>query len=121
MFIGSVWMEALGVGGPPGHEVNVLKVRFTPGARTYWHSHPRGQVLHIADGVGRVQERGGHVHEIRQGDTVVTDAEVWHWHGSTPTTFMTNIAVQGSGEHGKAATWGEPVTDEEYTASPVAD
>lgn len=121
MFIGSVWMEALGVGGPPGHEVNVLKVRFSPGARTHWHSHPRGQVLHIADGVGRVQERGGHVHEIRQGDTVVTDAEVWHWHGSTPTTFMTNIAVQGSDEHGKAATWGEPVTDEEYTASPVAD
>ena len=118
MFTGAVWMEPLATGGVPGGELQILKVRFSPGARTHWHSHPRGQVLHIADGVGRVQERGEAVHEIGQGDTVATQADVWHWHGAGPTTFMTNIAIQGVDSHGRGAIWGDPVTDDEYGVPP---
>ena len=120
MFTGRVWMDALAVGPTEDHHVHVLKVRFSPGARTHWHSHPRGQILHIAGGVGRVQERDGGVEEIRAGDTVVTGAQAWHWHGAGPTTFMTNIAVQEADEHGRGAIWGEPVTDDEYGVQPTA-
>ena len=120
MFTGQVWMDGLATSTEP-HTVQVLKVRFSPGARTHWHAHPHGQILHIADGTGRIQERGGHVHEIGEGDTVVTGSDVWHWHGAGPTTFMTNIAVQQSDEHGKAAIWGDPVTDEEYAAEPATN
>ncbi len=118
MFTGQVWMDPLAVGGDDDHRVQFLKVRFSPGARTAWHSHPVGQILHIVDGKGRIQERGGHVHEVGQGDTVVTEPAVWHWHGATPTTFMTNLAVQGMDEHGNGAVWGEHVTDDEYAVEP---
>lgn len=121
MFTGDVWMESLAVGGDDAHKVNFLKVRFSPGARTAWHSHPVGQILHIADGVGRIQERGGHVHEVRQGDTVVAGPTVEHWHGAGPTTFMTNLAIQGEDAHGVAAVWGEHVTDDEYAVEPTRD
>jgi quercetin dioxygenase-like cupin family protein len=119
MFTGAVWMDTLAVGGTGDHHVHVLKVRFSPGARTHWHTHPRGQILHISDGVGRIQERGDAVHEIRSGDTVSTGADVWHWHGAGPTSWMTNIAVQEADEHGRGAIWGDPVTDNEYGAPPL--
>ena len=70
----------------------MLKVHFTPGGRTAWHSHPVGQVLYVLDGVGRVQERGGPLFEIRGGDSVVTGPGVWHWHGASPEGFMTHVA-----------------------------
>jgi quercetin dioxygenase-like cupin family protein len=121
MFTGDVWMESLAVGGGDAGKIHLLKVRFSPGARTAWHSHPVGQILHIFDGVGRIQERGGHVHEIRQGDTTVTEPAVWHWHGAGPTTFMTNLAIQQEDAHGAPAIWGEHVTDEEYAVEPTRD
>src|SRR5438067_9092247 len=70
MFTGNVWIEQLAISDSVG--VHTLKVRFTPGARTAWHSHPRGQILHVVDGVGRTQERGGALTEMRQGDSVIT-------------------------------------------------
>ena len=90
-------------------------VSFEPGARTAWHTHPRGQVLIVTMGVGRVQRRGGPVEEIRPGDVVWTPPGVEHWHGAAPTTAMTHIAIQEALD-GKAVEWMEKVTDEQYDA-----
>jgi quercetin dioxygenase-like cupin family protein len=95
------------MGGASGMQVS--SVHFSPGARTAWHAHPGGQTLHVTEGVGRVQERGGPVEEIRAGETVIAEAGEWHWHGGAPHHFMTHIAVY-EGE----AEWGDHVTDDEY-------
>ena len=88
-------------------------VTFEPCARTDWHSHPMGQTLLVTSGFGYVQERGGQLHEIRQGDIAWTPADVIHWHGASPNTAMAHIALSERVE-GKAVTWGAKVTDQEY-------
>ena len=109
-FAGEVWIDHL---ARPGEltSLSVQRVYFTPGARTPWHAHPRGQIIHVIAGVGRVQERGGAVRVIRAGDTVVAPAGEWHWHGATPDTAMTMIAVQGADETGAVVQWGDPVSE----------
>jgi quercetin dioxygenase-like cupin family protein len=88
-------------------------VTFEAGARSAWHTHPRGQTLIVTSGVGRVQIEGGPVEEIRPGDVVSIPPRKRHWHGAAPTTAMTHIAIQ---EHldGKVVEWMEKVTDEQY-------
>ncbi|MCZ3379916.1 MULTISPECIES: (R)-mandelonitrile lyase [Rhizobium] len=90
-------------------------VTFEPGARTAWHTHPRGQTLIVTVGLGLVQREGGPVEEIRPGDVVWFEPNEKHWHGASPTTAMTHIAIQ---EHldGKVVDWLEHVTDEQYHA-----
>lgn len=90
-------------------------VTFEPCARTDWHSHPMGQTLIVVSGRGYVQEQGGPLHEIRQGDIAWTPADVIHWHGAAPDTAMAHIALSERVE-GKAVTWGAKVTDEQYGA-----
>ncbi len=109
-FTGDVWMDRIAEPSQAS-PIAMLRVRFSPGARTAWHAHPRGQILHVVDGAGLVQERGGQVREIRPGDTVWTGAGEWHWHGAGPGTFMTHIAVQQAVD-GVTAEWGEHVTGE---------
>ncbi len=89
------------------------QVRFQPGARSAWHTHPLGQILIVTDGVGWVQQWGGPVEVIRKGDVVWIPAGVKHWHGATPTTTMTHIAFQEQ-LNGRAVDWLEKVTDEQY-------
>ncbi|GES53117.1 hypothetical protein Rhsp01_57300 [Rhizobium sp. NBRC 114257] len=90
-------------------------VTFEPSARTAWHTHPRGQTLIVTAGLGLVQREGGPVEEIRPGDVVWFEPNEKHWHGASPTTAMTHIAIQ---EHldGKVVDWLEHVTDEQYHA-----
>ena len=88
-------------------------VTFEPGARTAWHTHPLGQTLVVTAGCGRAQRWGGTIEEIRPGDVVWFPPGEKHWHGASPTTAMTHIAVQESLE-GKAVDWMEKVTDEQY-------
>ncbi|MFD3840690.1 cupin domain-containing protein [Streptomyces sp. NPDC058642] len=92
-------------------------VRFTPGARTNWHSHALGQVLHVTDGVGLVGTRDGDVVRISAGDTITCPAGEEHWHGATDTTFMAHLAIVVGDGAGDGASWLEPVTDEEYAAA----
>lgn len=113
-FRGEVFADALVPGDNTPGSIAMLKVRFSPGARTHWHSHPAGQALHVVDGVGRVQDRGEPVREIRSGDSVDVRPGVWHWHGAGPDTFMSHIAVQIGDAEGVYTLWGDPVTDEEY-------
>ena len=88
-------------------------VTFEPGARTAWHTHPLGQILIVTAGSGRVQREGGPVEEIRPGDVVWFEPGEKHWHGASPTTAMTHIAIQEALD-GKAVDWMEKVTDEQY-------
>lgn len=88
-------------------------VTFEPGARTVWHTHPLGQMLIVTAGLGWVQREGGPVEEIRPGDVVWFPPELKHWHGASPTTAMTHIAVQES-VNGKNVDWLEKVSDDQY-------
>lgn len=90
-------------------------VTFEPSARTAWHSHPLGQTLIVTAGCGRVQSWGGPVEEIRPGDVISIPPGEKHWHGASPTTAMTHIAIQEYLD-GRAADWLEKVSDEQYLA-----
>jgi quercetin dioxygenase-like cupin family protein len=115
-FTGQVWIESVAVADRDPQHLQVLKVHFSPGARTAWHSHPAGQVLHVLEGTGRVQERGEPLVELREGETAVTAPDVWHWHGSSPGHSMIHLAIQQPGPEGAPTQWGEHVTDAEYNA-----
>lgn len=86
---------------------------FEPGARTAWHTHPLGQTLIITAGVGLIQQWGGSIREMKQGDVVWIPPGVKHWHGATATTGMTHIAIAEQLD-GKGAHWMEKVSDEQY-------
>jgi quercetin dioxygenase-like cupin family protein len=90
-------------------------VTFEQGARTAWHAHPLGQILIVTAGCGRVQRWGAPVEEIRPGDVVWFAPGEKHWHGASPMTAMTHIAIQEALD-GKSADWMEHVTDEQYGA-----
>jgi quercetin dioxygenase-like cupin family protein len=113
-FIGDVWVDRL-AGGEPNSHIRVNIVRFAPGARNAWHAHALGQTLHVTDGVGRVQARGGEIQEIREGDTIWTPPGEWHWHGAAPEHFMTHLAMwEAPSDDSAESEWGDPVPDEEY-------
>lgn len=92
-FTGQVFVDELVIASPPSR-LRAFSVHFTPGARSAWHSHPYGQILHVIEGVGRVQAEGAPPREIRPGDTVLTLPGEYHWHGAAPGHFMTHIAMQ---------------------------
>jgi len=112
-FTGTVWVDQIAVATAPSR-LRSNSVHFAPGARTAWHRHPYGQILHITEGIGRVQERGGPVLVVRAGDTVVTQPGEWHWHGAAPGNFMTHIGMHEADTDGTDATWGDHVPDDEY-------
>ena len=92
-------------------------VTFEPGARTNWHTHPRGQTLIVTAGAGRACVEGGAVQTIRAGDIVRFEPNVRHWHGAAPDTAMSHIAIQEDGDDGPATAWTDDrVTDEQYGA-----
>lgn len=88
-------------------------VTFEPGARSAWHIHPAGQHLLVTAGVGRTGEWEGKVEEIKAGDVIWCPPKVKHWHGASPTTAMTHIAVTET-RNGKSVEWMEKATDEQY-------
>ncbi|MDQ1722946.1 MAG: hypothetical protein QOI26_2680 [Pseudonocardiales bacterium] len=113
MFTGDVWFDVIVAGEAPSR-VRVNTVRFAPGSRTAWHSHAVGQTLHVTEGVGLVQSRGGDIIEMRPGDSVWTPPDQWHWHGAAAGNFMTHLAIWEAPESGAESEWGELVTDAEY-------
>jgi quercetin dioxygenase-like cupin family protein len=113
-FTGTVWQDPIIAAEAPARIV-AARVSFEPGARTNWHTHPLGQTLYVISGIGRFQTKGGPVQEIRPGDVVWIPPGEKHWHGGSPTSGMTHIAMQESLE-GNYSSWMEPVTDAEYSA-----
>ena len=118
-FTGAVYLDAVAIPSGPSR-LQAMSVHFTPGARTAWHTHPNGQTLYVTEGVGRAQRRGGPIEVIRPGDRVFFEPGEEHWHGAGPDRFMTHIAMQEVDEAGSAATWGEQVSEEEYSAAPAS-
>ena len=113
-FTGQVRIDTLFNPAAPDR-VQGASVTFEPGARTAWHTHPLGQTLIVTAGLGRVQRAGGPVEEIRPGDVVCFAPGERHWHGASPGTAMTHIAIQEV-KDGKVVDWLEQVTDADYGA-----
>src|SRR5438874_499565 len=111
-FTGTVRIDPL-FQAPEPARVACASVTFEPSARTAWHTHPLGQTLIVTSGLGWVQRSGGPIEEIRPGDVVWFPPNEKHWHGATPTTAMTHIAIQEALD-GKVVDWMEKVSDQEY-------
>jgi quercetin dioxygenase-like cupin family protein len=113
-FTGAVRIDPLFQAYDPARAVGA-SVTFEPGARTAWHTHPVGQMLIVTAGCGLAQHWGGPSEEIRAGDVIWFPPGEKHWHGATPTTAMTHIAIQEQLD-GKTVDWMEKVSDEQYRA-----
>ena len=96
--------------------VTINTVCFAPGARTYWHSHEKGQVIFVLAGRGLVQAEGGPAFTLRAGDTVWAPPGERHWHGATGESFIAHTAISLG-----ATSWGEPVSDEEHGVAVTAN
>ncbi|MGF1477692.1 MAG: cupin domain-containing protein [Geminicoccaceae bacterium] len=116
-FTGTVWQDPVIQAQEPAR-VWVARVTFEPGARTYWHTHPLGQTLHVLSGVGRVQSDGGPVHELLPGDTVWIKPDEKHWHGAAPNNLMTHMAIHEA-KDGSYIDWLEEVSDGDYNRAPA--
>ena len=117
-FTGKVRLEPLFRSTAPGR-VQGASVTFEPAARSAWHSHPVGQTLIVTAGRGFVQSWEGPVVEIHPGDVVSCPPGEKHWHGATPDSAMTHIAIQEELD-GKVVTWMEKVSDDIYRRLPSA-
>lgn len=111
-FSGAVRVDPL-FEAPDPARVRGAHVTFEPGARTAWHTHPLGQTLIVTSGLGRVQRSGGPIEEIRPGDVVWFSPGEKHWHGASPATAMTHIAIQEA-LNGSLVDWMERVSDAQY-------
>ncbi|MAU01058.1 MAG: cupin [Anaerolineaceae bacterium] len=111
-FTGSVRVDPLFDAPAPARALGAY-VTFEPGARTAWHTHPLGQTLIVTAGYGRIQRWGDPVEEIQPGDVVWFEPGEKHWHGASPTTAMTHIAIVEKSEAGTVE-WLEHVSDEQY-------
>ena len=112
-FTGTVWFNNL----VPADEVlntQIGNVIFEPGARNYWHTHPGGQILIATAGVGYYQEKGKPVQILHVGDVVKISPDIVHWHGASPDSTFTHIAVNSNTQNG-IVHWLDKVTDEEYS------
>lgn len=110
-FTGEVWRNLIHSGDEQSRAtVNI--VRYAPGARSAWHSHPNGQTLLVVDGRGQTQARGGEILEIRPGDSVYTPPGEWHWHGAHPDHVLAHYSVTealGPDQEGPEVIWGAHV------------
>ena len=113
-FTGQVSVEEL-ITSPEPMNLTVFRVHFAAGARTAWHTHPQGQILHIESGLGWFQREGEKILEIKPGDTIYIPPLERHWHGASADHSMAHMAIQRL-EDGVSATWFEPVSDEDYRA-----
>jgi quercetin dioxygenase-like cupin family protein len=111
-FTGTVRIDPLFQANAPARVVGA-SVTFEPGARTAWHTHPLGQILIVTVGCGWAQREGGPIEEIHPGDVIRFLPDEKHWHGASPTTALTHIAIQEQLD-GKLVDWMEKVSDDQY-------
>ena len=117
-FVGDVYIDVI-IPSDDRTRSRAAFVHFTPGAHTAWHKHSNGQTLHVTEGIGLTQVRGGEVVVIQRGDTIWCSPDEWHWHGAAPDHFMTHLALwEGlrDDQDGPETTWGEHLADGEYAA-----
>jgi quercetin dioxygenase-like cupin family protein/alkylhydroperoxidase/carboxymuconolactone decarboxylase family protein YurZ len=114
-FTGTAWLQQLIVNDSI-NSIQVGNVTFEPGARTKWHYHPAGQILLVTNGIGRYQEKGKPVRELRKGDVIKCEPNIIHWHGAAPDNELSHIAIGTNSGKGTVG-WLQPVSDEEYNGS----
>lgn len=113
IFTGTTWVNMLVTDEDKVYDTQAYDVRFEAGARTYWHSHPGGQLLFITSGTGYYQEKGKPAQQLNPGDVVPISPDMVHWHGAAPDAEFVHLGVSAQVAKGPAA-WFGPVTDEEY-------
>ena len=114
IFSNTVWVKMLHADADKTFDTQVYNVEFEPAARTYWHSHPGGQILMVTVGHGYYQEKGKPARWLQKGDVVAIPPDVVHWHGAAPAERFVHIGLSTQIHLGPAA-WLGPVTDPEYT------
>lgn len=120
-FAGDVWLEPVAAPHDADQRSVVALVRFSPGARTAWHRHARGQYLHVTQGVALFGTRDGTVIKVHAGQTAYAAPGEEHWHAALPDAFMEHFAVTENGDDpANTTTWLEHVTDEQYQAAQLA-
>jgi len=112
-FTGAVYLDPIAAPSATSR-AHAVRVQFTPGSRTAWHTHPHGQTIYILEGIGRAQRRGGPIEVLHPGDRVFFEPGEDHWHGAAPDRFMSHLALLDVDHEGIPATWGQHVTDVEY-------
>lgn len=117
-FTGKVWVQPL---LPQDTIFNLVagSVTFSPGARSYWHTHNAGQILMVTNGTGYTQEKGKPIRIIRQGDVITCPPNVEHWHGASTGSSMTHISLNPNADRG-VVTWLRPVNDQEYQSPKIS-
>ena len=113
-FTGNVWVKIL-VPNDSNLNCQVGNVQFEPGARTHWHTHPGGQILLVTEGTGYYREKGKAIQLLKEGDAVKILPDVVHWHGASPDSHFTHIAINPNAQQG-IAVWLDKVKDEEYSS-----
>jgi len=108
-FTGTVWADPV---LPTTDGVTINTVTFTPGARTYWHHHEKGQILHVLAGSGLICTEGKRPRTLRPGDVVWVPPLERHWHGAGPDSFMIHLAVSLG-----VTNWHDEVAESDYTAT----
>jgi quercetin dioxygenase-like cupin family protein len=115
-FTGTVWLDELAVARRPSGQ-RVHRVMFQPGARTAWHTHPLGQVLHGIAGMGLVSFADAPPQRILPGETIQIAAAERHWHGAAPGHLFIHLAIQQADEGGDEANWFEKVMEADYLSA----
>ena len=111
-FTGDAYLKPL-LSRDKNNDFALGNVTFEPGARTNWHTHPKGQVLIVTEGMGFNQEKGKPVQILKKGDVVNIPENTEHWHGASTNSKMVHIAITNyKGQEN--VVWLKPVTDEEY-------
>jgi quercetin dioxygenase-like cupin family protein len=113
-FTGTVYVQPLAA-KTENNNFSIGSVTFEPSARSNWHTHPAGQTLLVLEGKGLYQEKGKAIRTISKGETVLCDPDIEHWHGASPESGMTHIAITNY-KGDSQVIWLKPVTDEEYKA-----
>jgi quercetin dioxygenase-like cupin family protein len=113
VFTNTAWVKMLHTDEGGGFDTQVYNVTFEPSARTFWHSHPGGQILLITDGQGYYQEKGKPAQLLKPGDVVAIPSDVVHWHGAAPDSELVHLGMSTQVHLGPAK-WHGPVTDDQY-------
>ncbi len=112
-FTGTTWVNMLLIDEDHVYDTQAYDVRFEPAARTYWHSHPGGQLLFVTSGKGYYQEKGKPARALSKGDVVTIPPDIVHWHGAAPDSTFVHLGMSTKTQEGPAE-WSGEVTDEQY-------
>ena len=100
---------------PATDGVVINTITFTPGARTHWHSHERGQILNVVFGSGWICTQGQAPERLGAGDVVWVPPGEVHWHGAAADSLLAHLAVSLG-----TTNWLDPVADGDYPGGVTA-